>query len=763
MRAPLFALALLAACGAPARVGPMRMDTIVDRAGGAELVVLPRATRGRVWLSLWIDAGSRDAEPPQVATVAAWIAAGDELSAEVLPDGIELTLACGREQLDACLRSLRSAAAARAPEASMVHAARQRLVDTRRRAHADEARRADALAMQALLGRSVDPLGDAEGDARISESAVAAFLEEHVGAGRLLLVAVGDVDPADLRERVAIVFGDLPEARAPRGTRSPPEARSVRAEVGERGLIAAATLRPSVHDALQQARAVVARVDADRGEARPSADVFPLRGGAALIARSHGDGSALLDHLGELAGAPPVEGEDPAPPAEGPRALARWIGARWVAAQEASLSGGLGVGAIIAGGRGDRLDERDPDRAAREGVRRALEARLVERSLGEGTIDEEHAELTVRGARLSARRLAGASRVSAVVLFEGGSADDAAATHGTTALLAEVAGAGCELVALRELGDTPAALGVRIEPILRPSEWGVAVDGPARRWREVAFLATRCASVPYLEPSLVDRAREAIVALVERPRESARAVAAHAIAPSAPGRIAPLGRTDALSRVGARELRRAREVRVASSRARIAIAGDVPIEGAARVLARGASRWPEGSPREADPWADPSARLSSAHHPEGRHEALIAWVVDAPEGASVASGAFTRAAMEALAAEPGLSARWSEAGASDGRAWALCALSAAPDALDRLPAHVARALSTVAWDDVAGAALREADEQRAWAQSSPRGVAAALASDAPEPPSREETQRMLTSLAESRPFFVILRPQPGAR
>lgn len=762
MRA-LFLVALLSACGAPARVSPMRMDTIVDRAGGAELVVLPRATEGRMWLSLWIDAGSRDAEPPQVATVAAWIAAGEGVSTEVLPDGIELTLACEREALDGCLRSLAMAASARRPAASAVHDARRRLAGARTRAHADETRRADAIAMQALLGRSVDPLGDAEDDARVSEHAVGAFLEEHVGAGRLLLVAVGDVDPAELRERVEGAFGAVPEARAPRGVRSPPEARAVRAEVGERGLIAAATLRPSVHDALRQARAVVARVEADRSEAGASADVFPLRGGAALIARSRADGAALLDHLTELASAPPLEGDDPAPPAEGPRALARWIGARWVAEQEAPLSGGLGVGAIVAGGRGDRIDERDPDLATREQARRALEARLAERPLGEGTIDDERAELTLRGARISARRLSGASQVSAVVLFEGGSADDPAATHGATALLAEVAGSGCELVALRELGETPAALGVRVEPILRPSEWGIAVEGPARRWREIAFLATRCASVPYLEPASIDRARESIVALVERPREAARAIAAHAIAPGAPGRIAPLGRTDALGRVGARELRRARASRVATSRARIAIAGDMPIEGAARVLARGASRWPEGSPREADPWADPSARLSAARHPEGRHEALVAWVIEAPEGASVASSAFTRAAIEALDGEPGLSARWSEAGASGGRAWALCSLDATPDALDRLPAHVARAISTISWGDVAARAAHEAEEGRAWAEASPRGVATALASGAPAPQPREEVQRLLTSLAESAPYFVILRPQPGSR
>ena len=56
---------------------------------GTRVVSLARQTRGVVRLALYIDAGSRDASPPQAATIAAWLAAqrgGPLLEALVYPD-----------------------------------------------------------------------------------------------------------------------------------------------------------------------------------------------------------------------------------------------------------------------------------------------------------------------------------------------------------------------------------------------------------------------------------------------------------------------------------------------------------------------------------------------------------------------------------------------------------------------------------------------------------------------------------------------------
>lgn len=766
----LLALALLA-CGAPSRVAPTVMETRVEEVAGTRIAVLPRATRGRVWLSLWIDAGARDADPAQVATVATWIAAGDEVSAEVMADGIELTRACNRDELDACLRSLASVVQVRDVSANALHAARQRLTETRRRVHVDDTRRADALALRALLGHGADPLGVADDDDRVTPQAVSGFLRDHVGAGRLLLVAIGDVDPDALRRKVSTAFGHLPPAAARRAHRAHHGERALRVEIGEKSVVSAATLRPHLRSAARLARTLVARVEADAPGARVSADVFPARGGAALIARIHGDHGdaqrALFDHLIELSAAPTVENEDPLTPADGPRGIARWMGARWAANQANGVFGGLGVGAIARGGRADRVGEQDPDAATREAARRELEARIraaSEHPLGEGTRDEHHAALTlVGGARLYARRLAGADRVSAVVLFDGGAAEDSPRAHGATALLARSSAAACHGTALRELGEGLEVLGVDVTPILQPDAWGLRVEGPTPHWRDVAYLATRCASLPSLDPWSVDRARDEVMAMAQRTRARVRAIVAQIIAPSAPGRIAPLGAPAELSRVHLPELRRMRRSRATQARARIAIAGDVPIEEASDMLARGAARWLEGAPREPQPWIAPAERLASAEHPERRFGAVIAWVMDAPANATVASSAFARAAAASLALEPGLSVLWQESGAAEGRAWVLVGLGATPEAIDMLPSHLSRALSGLSHATIAEEAVAEADERYAWTETSPRSVAMMLATDAAEPPTREETERTLSALAASTPTFIILRPRPGDR
>ncbi len=746
-------------------------DAVVAEAAGTQIIAVPRATRGRIWVSLWIDAGARDVDPPQVATVAAWVATREhpEVEARVLPDGIELTRSCRREALDACLRSLADVVRTRRPDANAILEARARLGRTRRRVAVEDARRADALALEALLERSADPLGTPHDDERASAGAVASFLADHVGPGRLLLVAVGDVEPDSLRAHVAATFAGLPRARLSRAGRAIEGARGLRVEVGDRDVVAAAVLRPNVSDAARLGRRLLARLHADHPAVTASADAFPIRGGAALVARVEDRevASAMLDHLAELAEEPPIEAPDPPAPEDGPRSLARWIGARWVARQERAAAGGFGVGAVVAGGRGDAVDRADPDAEVREAARHAIERAMRAVATGpaiEGTVDGDGADATLAGgALLRARRLPGAGRFSAVVLFEGGASEDAADAHGATALLAQLSKTSCDAVARRELGQTIDALGLDTAPLLTADAWGLRVEGPAQRWRETTFLAGRCASVPYLEPALVEEARDALLRVVRQPSMDARSAVAAMLAPGAPGRVAPAGSANTVAGLGIREIRRARAERVAAARARVALAGDVPIELAARIAARAAARWPEGLPAEPGPWNAPADHLAAHDHGDDEHAAVVAWLTDASSGSEVAARAFARTVAGALAAEPGLEARWHDGGADGGHAWAMVALSASPETLDALPAHVARALRAVAhtWPEVAESAIADAAEEQAWSASSPRRVAMTLATAPPDPPSSADAERAVRRLVESAPYYLIVRPQPG--
>ncbi|MCZ7683335.1 MAG: hypothetical protein M5U28_32925 [Sandaracinaceae bacterium] len=61
---------------------------------------------------------------------------------------------------------------------------------------------------------------------------------------------------------------------------------------------------------------------------------------------------------------------------------------------------------------------------------------------------------------------------------------------------------------------------------------------------------------------------------------------------------------------------------------------------------------------------------------------------------------------------------------------------------------------------MAVSAAAEAADRRAWARSTPRGAAAELASPGGRP-TADQVREVALRLAESPPYFVVLRPQPG--
>ncbi|MCZ7683334.1 MAG: hypothetical protein M5U28_32920 [Sandaracinaceae bacterium] len=128
------------------------------------------------------------------------------------------------------------------------------------------------------------------------------------------------------------------------------------------------------------------------------------------------------------------------------------------------------------------------------------------------------------------------------MLFEGGAAEDPADAHGLTAVLAQVAADGCERIAQRELGATLASLGAEVTPVLAADTWGLRVEGPSERWRDLVHLAPRCAAVPDLDPWLVEHGRATALARAAEPQREALALTATLLSPSSPGRVAPDGK-----------------------------------------------------------------------------------------------------------------------------------------------------------------------------------------------------------------------------
>jgi hypothetical protein len=395
----------------------------VAQVGELQLALRPRATRGLVRASLWIDAGSRDGTPPATATLAAW-AAGEGIAT---PDATVFEARCEKNDLDACLTPLGEALATRAVGAESHAALRARLVDARRRAAADPRRRAEVLAIAAALeSPAVDPLGAAEDDEGLSRAAITDFLRAHYGIGRALLILQGDL-PDDARDHVERVAGGWPRAETPRAARRQPTtgARTLTETASQGATAIAAFFDDPV--AAEAAAAVTA-----------GSRVFALRGGTVVLTTGGTpELRARTHHLATLTltRATPIESAGGAEEDSDPTVA---IVSRWLDAGSGSVRA-LGVGASCAEGRG-RPELEECTRRVRGAVAEAVAAAAPERN---GTIDGRAGAIQLpNGAQVRSERVPGP--VGVVVRFAGGPNESPPGAHGRAAIAARALALQCD-------------------------------------------------------------------------------------------------------------------------------------------------------------------------------------------------------------------------------------------------------------------------------------------------------------------------------
>jgi predicted Zn-dependent peptidase len=708
-------------------------------------------------MSAWIDAGARDADPPALATVAAWAAsAGTEVRARVLPDGTELRIACESERLERCVEPLARVLATRTVGASALEAALARLRAARRGARADPGRTADALAIGVLLGdaRGLDPLGAAEEDTRIDAEAIARWLADHWGPSRSLWIAVGDAPPGAVKAALARALAGAPRARRARAARRIEPRAGAAVAIGDVNVASAAIAVRSGAAGIAIARRVLDDIE------DAIARVFPLRGGTIVVVRSS-DARALAEGLAYARAIAPRGDEAPVD-RDDPIAIAERLGASWVARTEDALppEGGLGIGAVLAGGRGD-ADLDDPDVPARRAALALLEplARELE-GLGRagvlGDADEQRAALwSPHGARAIAQREP-IGTVAIALAIEAPAVVEPASLHGRRALLARLLE---RCVALRVAGA--------VASWSDASSFGVVVESEPAAALETIDRAARCARDPGLGPLEVEQARaRALAALGSAERRLA--LAARALAPGAPGLIAPAGTPEGLAAIDAAWLRAHWSAVATRDRARIAIVGDVAADRAARVALLGLSRLPPGSgavPRAAI--APASEEILPARAEDDSVEVLLALRDRAPRGRGAGPGA--RAAASALASalsRRALAIAWMDAGADEHGSWLALAIRCDEAAVAAMPARLerARAEASAVLRDALGSELARASEE--WARGSAtaselaRRLATEREGDAPDAAASEATARALLG-APAR--WVIARPVPAWR
>ncbi len=709
---PALLIGALMLAGCPPRAGTTptpvpQPQPEVAQVGELQLALRPRATRGLVRASLWIDAGSRDGSPPATATLAAW-AAGEGMAT---PDATVFETRCEREDLNACLEPLGRALATRALDPETHAALRARLEDARRRAAADPRRRAEVLAVSAALeSPAVDPLGSAEDDEALTSEAIGEFWRAHYGVSRALLILQGDL-PDDAREQVGRVSAGWPRAGAPRAARETP----------------AAGARSQTETAARAATAIAALFDepgaaAAAASALPGARVFGLRGGTVVLVAGGRDLEARAHQVATLTLA-----GDPAPAAEpdeeddDPTVA---IVSRWLGAGSGSVRT-MGVGVSCAEGRGRPELEVCTERVETT-VAHAVSSAAPDR---EGEVDGQRGAVRLsNGAQVRAERVPGP--VGIVVRFSGGPNESPPGAHGRAAIAARALALACDLP---------------VDPFAESTGWGLIHSGPRRDLAAVV----RCA--------MADPDAEAVAQARHRVREiarqrPARTWAARLIAPGNPGLVAPEG-----SDSGAASVRTVddflAEARV-GARTVVAVVGDVDpttaIDRVAPVLgvldAGEAPATIDRSPADITLRAEQQA----SHTPR----VAITLAVEAEgRGAATAARAFARALADATI-DAGLPIHAWDGGAGEGMAWALIAFDLPEEQLEAVPRRLERAIRDVRVD------LDAMNETLRWATGDPRRAARRLARDGTtEPPVPDRL--VIEALRDAQPSFVIGRREPG--
>ena len=215
-------VAVASACGAPhvEPVGPLYPGAAsVSRQRDIRVATLTRATGEALDLSLWIDAGSHHATPPQLAAATALTLskANGLLAAPIVtPSATAFRQRCQRTDIERCLERFAGILGHRGIEPAATRWAMGRIRMWRRAASADATREVTQRALGAMAAHSIkglDPLGRASQDRDVNAEMVTTFARQHYGTNRAIVIGVGALDHAEFARRVADTSADLPIAR----------------------------------------------------------------------------------------------------------------------------------------------------------------------------------------------------------------------------------------------------------------------------------------------------------------------------------------------------------------------------------------------------------------------------------------------------------------------------------------------------------------------------------------------------------------------
>lgn len=762
----------LAGCaGAVATQGPVEpapeSDAIAQLGAGGSLVI-QRPTPGVALLSLWVDAGARDAALPQTALAAAyWAADKLAVSARVLAEGTEFSVLCATETEDVarCALRLIKVLDPAAPSATDAAHLRDRVREVRKRAAGDETRRAEQLALEALLGESAKglfPFGTEADDARVDAAAVRVFIERNYARSRTLLLGLGDLKKGDL-DSASKHLKERPTAQRERRLLGAQDA-GLRVEAGGAAVIALTLATRGI----ERAASLCERFREIHGDAH--ANISSLRG-------------ATLAHLTLPAGELPfarlqsavfdvrrllLEPNDapPTPPPDTLEGLARSIGEPWVARGEASRVNEAALGVALLWLRDDRaVEQAGALDKIKERAAAAIAAGMRNAAIGvHGASSAEAAHVTTdNGAELEVVRRKDERWFAATLRFAGGSDSDAATGHGRAALLATLMADGCGIASARGLDMRLSTLKAKLWPLVDADGLGVGISAPAEHTEEALDLLLRCGLRPSFQARAVEDARARLVrSLWQDEHRQLEAALAQLLTPAAPGTLAPWGTPAGVAKVETQELRRLHAQHAFGPGVSVWIAADKEPEQLARFVARRLAHLPATRPDVVEREAGPSTELLGTLVEDTRLRVLVGLRAASEHRPSLGAQVFASALEQALASRVG-AASWSIGRATHALAFTGVALTVREDQLDGVQAQVTSALAALREkpDAFFRQALARAQLPRSSALSSARGWAeAAFAGRAAGHHSLNDELSVIRKLSKAQPSYFVLRPRP---
>lgn len=766
----------------PELARPPPPPSAVEKLKAGSTLVIPRPTPQVARIALWIDAGSRAAPVPQLATVAAyWAEEHTGASVRVLPDGTELSMLCDTQGrgVERCVQKLARVFALPTPSPGDVERLRSRLRHARQRALGDAGREAEELSVVALLGenaRGFFPLGAESEDGQIDGAAVQRFAREQFGPSRSLLIAAGDVTSAVVQQAFASSTGKLSNQVKARVERPFVERSHVELRFGREATLALSLMTPSTEVAAsmgQRIRKLYPHV---------SARITNLQGARLLVLRAPaGDKPArrlqrLVFDLRRLA----LEADTrPATrPDESLDALTRIVGEDWAARGPVNLPAAkrwpLGIALIarsesFASPGADTKERSASEIKKLQDLSKELESAVADgeqNSVGETTGSESPsaADVTTRnGVRIEVRRREGDAWMSAVVRFHGGSALDSPTRHGRAALLATLMADGCGFVGASGLDAHLAQLDARIQPLVSASHIGLMVTAPRDRWSDAIDAVLRCALNPALTNRALDDARLKLIrTLRSQTHIQWQSLLGSLLAPSAPGSIAPWGAPNPISSVHINEIRRLHADLLLGARLSLLAITDSPAGEVARFMARRVSQLPRGTAQPG--WKEVKAAepMLGQRTEDGPLRVLIGLRLANAARGDMAARVFAAALSHVLAAR-GLQVLVNWGDSAGDVSFAAAAVAVREEHLPGLDRTLREALNQV--QRLPEATLQEAlsrahmEHHASW--SGAQGYARAYFAERTGSSRKiDEELGFIRKFTQANPSYFILRPKP---